>query len=301
MPSSIPESGTDRPVSEPSFIAEALSKLLRNRTAIAGLAVVTFFCVLAVTASVIAPHDPYEQSLYDRLKPPFWAEGGTLSNPLGTDDFGRDIFSRIIYGSRISLLIGIISVSISLVFGVVLGSLAGFYRGWADSIIMRLMDIMLAFPAILLAIVVVAILGPTLQNAMIAVGIVYIPHYARIIRASVLAEIELDYVAAARCIGVGNFRMIVSHILPNCLAPLIVQATLGFASAIIQAAGLSFLGLGAQPPLPEWGAMLSGAQHLIIRAWWVLTFPGIAILLTVLGFNLLGDGLRDALDPRLRD
>jgi peptide/nickel transport system permease protein/dipeptide transport system permease protein len=220
---------------------------------------------------------------------------------LGTDDFGRDLLSRLIHGARISMLVGVVSVSISLFFGTIAGAVAGFYRGWVDVIIMRVMDILLAFPSILLAIVIVAFLGPSLENAMIAIGIVSIPRYARIVRGSVLEEYSKDYVQAARALGASDFRLIFQHILPNCLAPLIVQTTLGFASAILEAAALSFLGLGAQPPTPEWGAMLAGGRALILRAWWVVTFPGITILLAVLGFNLLGDGLRDALDPRLRD
>ncbi|MCX5878424.1 MAG: ABC transporter permease, partial [Deltaproteobacteria bacterium] len=222
-------------------------------------------------------------------------------NWLGTDDLGRDILSRLIYGARVSLTLGVVSVGLALTLGTLLGALAGFYKGWLDNLIMRFMDIILAFPHILLAIVIVAYLGPGLRNAMIAIGIINIPRFARIVRASVMDECGKDYVTAARAVGAKDRRIIFNAILPNCLAPMIVQASLGFGAAILDAAGLSFLGLGAQPPIPEWGAMIAEGRAMILRAWWVMTFPGIAILLGVLGFNLLGDGLRDALDPRLRD
>ena len=224
-----------------------------------------------------------------------------MKNILGTDDLGRDILSRIIYGARVSLMVGVVSVGIALIFGSLLGAVAGYYKGWFDSIIMRFMDILLAFPHILLAIVIVAYLGPGLRNAMMAIGIISIPRFARIVRASVMEEFEKDYVTAAKAVGATNGRILFNAICPNCLAPIIVQASLGFGAAILDAAGLSFLGLGAQPPTPEWGAMIAMGRSLILRAWWVMTIPGIAIMLAVLGFNLLGDGLRDALDPRLRD
>jgi peptide/nickel transport system permease protein/dipeptide transport system permease protein len=197
--------------------------------------------------------------------------------------------------------VGVVSVGIALFFGSLLGAVAGYFKGWLDSIIMRFMDILLAFPHILLAIVIVAYLGPKLRNAMMAIGIITIPRFARIVRASVLEELEKDYVTAARAVGATNLRILFNAIFPNCLAPIIVQASLGFGSAILDAAGLSFLGLGAQPPTPEWGAMIAQGRSMILRAWWVMTLPGIALFLGVLGFNLLGDGLRDALDPRLRD
>jgi peptide/nickel transport system permease protein/dipeptide transport system permease protein len=280
---------------------EAISRLRKNKTGMAGLLVICFFLCMAVFAPLLAPHDPYEQSLYSRLKPPVVLGEGKWDHPLGTDDFGRDLLSRIIYGSRITMIIGAVSVSISLFFGTVAGSVAGFYRGILDNVIMRFMDLLLAFPSILLAIVIVAFLGPNLRNAMIAIGVVSIPRYARIVRGSVLEEYAKDYVQAARALGASDSRLIFIHILPNCLAPLIVQTTLGFASAILEAAFLGFVGMGAQPPSPEWGAMLANGRALILRAWWAVTFPGIFILLAVLGFNLLGDGLRDVLDPRLRD
>jgi ABC-type dipeptide/oligopeptide/nickel transport system permease subunit len=266
-----------------------------------GLIIITIFVFLAIFAPLVSPHDPVENALYDQLKPPMWEEGGSARNVLGTDDLGRDMMSRLIYGARVSLMVGLVSVGIAVFLGTLFGAMAGYFRGWPDNIIMRIMDIILAFPGILLAIVIVAYLGPGLRNAMIAIGVISIPRFARIVRASVLEENEKDYVLAARAVGARNSRIIFNTVLPNCLAPIIVQASLGFGSAILDAAGLSFLGLGAQPPIPEWGAMIAMGRSMILRAWWVMTFPGIAILLGVLGFNLLGDGLRDALDPRLRD
>ena len=280
---------------------DQIEKLFKNRTGVAGLIITIFFALTAILAPVISPHDPDEISLYDQLKPPMWNEGGSTKNLLGTDDLGRDMLSRLIYGARVSLVLGIVSVGIALVCGSTLGALAGYYKGWPDNLIMRIMDIILAFPYTLLAIVIVAYLGPGLRNAMMAIGIINIPRFARIIRASVMEEYEKDYVTATRAVGASNRRIIFNAIIPNCLAPMIVQASLGFGAAILDAAGLSFLGLGAQPPLSEWGAMIAQGRSMILRAWWVMTFPGIAILLAVFGFNLLGDGLRDALDPRLRD
>jgi peptide/nickel transport system permease protein/dipeptide transport system permease protein len=280
---------------------DQLSQLWRNKTAVLGLVIITIFILSAILAPYLTPHDPIETSLYDQLKPPVWHETGTWKNILGTDDLGRDILSRLIYGARVSLLVAVISVGLAFLCGTLLGCISGYYKGFRDSIIMRFMDIILAFPYILLAIVVVAYLGPSLQNAMIAIAITYVPRFARIVRGSVLEECEKDYVSAARAIGARDFRIIFIAILPNCLGPLIVQTTLGFASAILDMAALSFLGLGAQPPTPEWGAMIAKSRALILRASWVMTFPGLAILFAVLGFNLFGDGLRDALDPRLRD
>ncbi len=282
-------------------LAEALLRLRKNKIAVAGLIIICGFLIMALFAPLIAPHDPLEQSLYDKLKPPFWYAEGDWRYPLGTDDFGRDLLSRIIHGARISMIVGVVAVAIALFFGTLAGAAAGFYGGRVDNLIMRLMDILLAFPPILLAIVIVAFMGPSLRNAMVAIGVVNIPRYARLVRGSVMEEYSKDYVQGARALGARDPRLIFVHILPNCLAPLIVQTTLGFASAILEAAALSFLGLGAQPPTPEWGAMLANGRALILRAWWAVTFPGIMILLAVLGFNLLGDGLRDALDPRLRE
>jgi peptide/nickel transport system permease protein len=280
---------------------QQLGQLWRNKTAVAGLIIITIFVLTAIFAPALSPHNPVETSLYDQLKPPVWHETGTWKNILGTDDLGRDILSRLIFGARISLLVAVVSVGLAFALGTLLGCISGYYKGWKDSLIMRIMDILLAFPYILLAIVIVAYLGPSLRNAMIAIGITYVPRFARIVRGSVLEECEKDYVVAARAIGAKDWRIIFVAILPNCLGPLIVQTTLGFASAILDAAALSFLSLGAQPPTPEWGAMIAQSRALILRASWVMTFPGLAILFAVLGFNLLGDGLRDALDPRLRD
>ena len=282
-------------------LLDQLGQLWRNKTSVAGLIVVAGFVLAAIFAPSLSPHDPVETALYDQLKPPAWKDGGSDKNILGTDDLGRDIFSRIIYGARVSLTVAVVSVGLAFVLGTLLGSISGYYKGALDNVIMRIMDIILAFPYLLLAIVVVAFLGPSLQNAMIAIGITYVPRFARIVRGSVLEEYEKDYVMAAKAVGARDWRIIFIAILPNCLGPLIVLTTLSFASAILDAAALSFLGLGAQPPTPEWGAMIASSRSLILRASWVMTFPGIAILFAVLGFNLLGDGLRDALDPRLRD
>lgn len=265
-----------------------------------GLLIVIVLVLCAIFAPLIAPFDPNEQNLAIRLLPPIYENGSNSAYILGTDDFGRDLLSRIIYGARVSIMIGFISVVISLAFGLILGILAGYYGGLLDLIIMRIVDIMLAIPAILLAIVIVAILGPSLYNAMIAIGIVGIPTYARIIRASVLSEKEKEYVIASRINGSSDLRLMLIVILPNCLSPIIVQSTMGFASAVLEAAGLSFLGLGAQPPLAEWGAMLSNSLQYITTAPWMILYPGLAIFLTVLGFNLIGDALTDALDPKLR-
>jgi len=280
---------------------DQIDQLWRNKTAVVGLIIVVAFVLVGIAAPWISPHDPVDASLYDQLKPPMWSAGGSAKHVLGTDDLGRDILSRILFGARVSLLVATVSVGIAFCVGVILGAVSGFYKGTVDNLIMRSMDILLSFPHILLAIVMVAYLGPSLRNAMIAIGIIYIPRYARIVRGSVLEECEKDYVTASRAIGARNLRIIFISILPNCMGPLIVQTTLGFASAILDAAALSFLGLGAQPPTPEWGAMIAGGRSMILRAWWVMTMPGIAILIAVLGFNLFGDGLRDALDPRLRD
>ena len=282
-------------------ILEFYKQFKKNKTALIGLYIVAILIGCALFAPIIAPYDPLIQNLEDRLIPPFWTEGGSFAHILGTDDFGRDLLSRIIYGARISLMIGVISVSISLFFGLLMGASVGYFGGKVDIIIMRIVDIMLSIPAILLAIVIVSILGPDLFNAMIAIGIVGIPTFARIVRGSVLAEKEKEYVIASRINGSSNFRLITKVILPNCTTPIIVQATMGFASAVLEAAGLSFLGLGAQPPTPEWGAMLADSLQFITSAYWMIVFPGIAIFLTVMGFNLVGDGLMDVLDPKMKD
>lgn len=282
------------------MLAEFWSYFSENRGAVIGLFFFIGVVLVAVFAGFIAPHAPNEQYRDALLQPPFWQAGGSLKFPLGTDAIGRDLLSRLIYGSQYSLFIGCIVVSLSLVVGVVLGLLAGFFRGRVDTFIMRIMDIVLAFPSLLLALVLVAVLGPSLINAMIAIAIVQQPHYVRLTRAAVLSVMTKDYVTAARVIGVRPLRLMFVTILPNCMAPLIVQAALSFSTAILDAAALGFLGMGAQPPTPEWGTMLAEAREFILRAWWVVTFPGVAILTTVLAINLMGDGLRDALDPKLK-
>ncbi|MEP0232204.1 ABC transporter permease subunit [Roseibium sp.] len=272
----------------------------QNKGAVLGLAVFVLLVLVAVFAPLVAPHDPDVQYRDSFLVPPVWLEGGKAAFLLGTDAVGRDILSRLIFGARFSLFIGIVVVTIALVGGIVIGLVAGYMRGFVDTFIMRVMDIILAFPSLLLALVLVAILGPGLMNAMIAIAIVLQPHFVRLTRAAVLAERSRDYVVAAKVAGAGHFRLMFKTILPNCLAPLIVQATLSFSNAILDAAALGFLGMGAQPPTPEWGTMLAEAREFILRAWWVVTFPGLAILITVLAINLVGDGLRDALDPKLK-
>ncbi|WP_243369531.1 ABC transporter permease subunit [Microvirga solisilvae] len=271
-----------------------------NHGAVAGLFVILFVVLLAIFADVVAPHSPYITDTTIALKPPFWQEGGSISYPLGTDPIGRDMLSRLIYGARLSLLIGIMVVTVSILVGTVLGLVAGYVRGVTEIAIMRVMDIILTLPSLLLAIVIVAILGPGLINSMTAVALVILPHYVRLARAAVITEVSKDYVMAARVSGAGPLRLMFKEVLPNCTAPLIVQASLGISTAILDAAALGFLGLGAQPPAPEWGTMLADAREFVLRAWWVVTFPGLAILITVLAFNLLGDGLRDALDPKLK-
>ena len=287
-------------VAPPHPLREFWTYFSANRGAVAGLIVIGLVLFCALFAPLIAPHDPNLTNNAVFLKPPFWQEGGSLSYPLGTDAIGRDILSRLLYGARLSLVIGIAVVALAIVVGIVLGLIAGFFKGIADIAIMRLMDILMTMPSLLLAIVIVAILGPGLMNAMLAVAIVVLPHYVRITRAAVIAESSKDYVVAAQVSGAQTARLMFSEILPNCAAPLIVQATLGVSTAILDAAALGFLGLGAQPPTPEWGTMLADAREFVLRAWWVVTFPGLAILITVLAFNLLGDGLRDALDPKLK-
>ncbi|WP_321344147.1 ABC transporter permease subunit [Breoghania sp.] len=271
-----------------------------NRGAVAGLFFFLAIIVIALFASYVAPHGASVQYRDALLVPPSWTDGGDPRFLLGTDAVGRDILSRLIYGSRYSLFIGCVVVSIALIAGICFGLLAGAMRGWVDTLIMRVMDIILSFPSLLLALVLVAILGPSLTNAMIAIAIVQQPHYVRLTRAAVMSEMSRDYVTAARVSGVKGLRLMLVTVLPNCMAPLIVQAALSFSTAILDAAALGFLGVGAQPPTPEWGTMLAEAREFILRAWWVVTFPGIAILLTVLAINLFGDGLRDALDPKLK-
>jgi dipeptide transport system permease protein len=272
----------------------------RNKGAVIGLAYIVLMFVIAIGAGVIAPHGPAEQFREALLRPPVWMEGGSWQFILGTDDVGRDIMTRLMYGARLSLLVGCLVVTLSLIFGVILGLLSGYIGGLVDVIIMRLVDIMLALPSLLLALVLVAIFGPSIVNASLALTFVALPHYVRLTRAAVLGEVNRDYVTASRVAGASAFRQMFVNILPNCLAPLIVQASLGFSNAILDMAALGFLGMGAQPPTPEWGTMLADVLQFAQSAWWVVTFPGFIILLTVLAFNLMGDGLRDALDPKLK-
>ncbi|GAV23077.1 nickel transporter permease [Carboxydothermus pertinax] len=274
---------------------EWVRRLFKNKAAVVGLIIVLLLIFTAIFAPFLAPYDPINDgTLKDRLKAP------SAEHLLGTDKLGRDILSRIIYGARISIEVGVISVGLALIIGTLMGLLSGYYGGFLDSLLMRIVDIIMAFPSILLAIAITSVLGPSLSNAMIAIGIVMVPSFARVVRSTVLSLKEMEFVEAARAVGASDFSILIRHILPNSLAPLIVQGTMSIGTAILDAAGLSFLGLGAQPPTPEWGAMLVDARELLVKAPWVAFFPGLAIMLNVLGFNLLGDGLRDALDPRLK-
>jgi len=284
----------------PHPLAEFWSYFRDNTGAVIGLSIIVVLAMLAILADFVAPYSPILTDNTAFLRPPFWQAGGTLAHPLGTDAIGRDMLSRLIHGTRLSLLIGFAVITLSVLVGTVLGLVAGFFRGTIEIAIMRLMDIILTLPSLLLAIVIVAILGPGVSNALLAVAIVLLPHYVRIARAAVVTETAKDYVTAAKVSGAGSVRLMVKEVLPNCMAPLIVQATLGISTAILDAAALGFLGLGAQPPTPEWGTMLADAREFVLRAWWVVTFPGLMILITVLAFNLFGDGLRDALDPKLK-
>lgn len=282
-------------------------RLFRRRSAVVGMIILGILTFIALTAQWIAPYDPYQvligvEPVQRREKPCIHLLGCPQEKPqhiMGIDGNVRDQFSRILYGARLSLIIGFATVTFAIVIGTVLGAIAGYFGGWLDNIIMRIMDVLLAFPALLLAIAIVTVLGPGLINALIAIGIVSIPAYARVVRASVLSVREMDYVSASRALGGSTFHILFRRILPNALTPLIVQGTLGIASAILDAAALSFLGLGAQPPTPEWGSMLGAERNQIFSAPHLVFFPGLAIMVTVLAFNLLGDGLRDALDPRL--
>lgn len=272
----------------------AWRRFAANRGAVAGALILALFLLTALLAPWLAPYLPTAQRLSIRLSPP------SASHWLGTDDLGRDLLSRLVYGTRVSLRVGAISVAVALGCGTALGVLAGYVGGRVDEGVMRCLDVLLAFPSTLLAILIVAVLGPGLDNAIMAIALVNIPVYARLVRASVLAVKHQEFIEAARAVGASHFRVVTSHVLPNCLTPITVQATLGIGTAILETAGLSFLGLGAQPPTPEWGTMLNDARPYLRDAWWVITFPGLAIIATVLGFNLLGDGLRDLLDPQGR-
>lgn len=288
------DTAASRPRVRGGELAELWRRLRRNRAAVVGAAVVGLFVALAFLAPWIVPYDPVGGTLQDRLQSP------SLAHWLGTDELGRDLLSRILYGARISLQIQVVSVLLALAVGVCLGAVGGYLGGWLDNVIMRCMDVLLAFPSIFLALAIIAALGTGLFNLMLAAGISSVPAFARIIRASILSLKEREFVEAARALGGGSRRIMFRHLLPNCLAPLIVQSTLRMATVLLTASGLSFLGLGVQPPTPEWGAMLSNARSYLIVAPHVATIPGLAIMVVVVGFNLFGDGLRDTLDPRLR-
>lgn len=272
----------------------SLRGICKSRLALFGLLITGLLIFVAILAPLIAPYSPTKMSLRERLSPP------SASHLFGTDDAGRDILSRVIYGSRITLRICIIVVGLTLGIGTLLGILSGYIGGWVDELIMRLNDVFLAFPALILAMAIAAALGPSLQNAIIAMVVIWWPRYARVSRGQVLAIREIDYVTSARALGASPVRIMIRHILPNCISPIVVQATLDLGEVVLTAATLSFIGFGAQPPVPEWGAMISVGRNFIRDYWWYPTFPGLAILLTVMGFNLLGDAVRDVLDPRLR-
>jgi dipeptide transport system permease protein len=276
------------------------SAFSENRGAVIGLVVVVFICLIALFAPLLAPYDPLEQFKGATKLPPFWAAKADPRFILGTDAVGRDMLSRLMYGARISLLIGLSVMIVSMLVGIALGLAAAWFGGIVDVIIIRVMDLIMAIPSLVLAILIIAVIGPSFVNTIIAITIVYMPRYVRLLRASALAELSKDYVTAAKVAGVKPLRLMFVTVLPNCLAPLIVQAALGISDAILEAAGLGFLGLGAQPPMPEWGAMLANTRDLMISHPWVMALPGLCILITVMAINLMGDGLRDALDPRLR-
>jgi dipeptide transport system permease protein len=271
-----------------------------NKGAVGGMVVLIIVALAAIFADFIAPHPPLEQFRDAVRAPPAWEDGGTRRFLLGTDGLGRDMLSRIIYGARVSLFIGLTVMCVSFVLGVLLGLVAAFSNPWVDVVISRAMDLIMAVPGLVLAILIVAVLGPSLTNTIIAVTVVFLPRYVRLVRASALSELSKDYVIAARVIGVSKLRLMFATVLPNCLAPLIVQSALGVSEAILEAAALGFLGLGAQPPTPEWGAMLADAREFIRSNPWIVTLPGLAILVTVVSINLMGDGLRDALDPKMQ-
>lgn len=272
-----------------------VARFFRRPEATLGTIVIATLLACAAFAPLLAPYDPYEQNIRSRLQPP------SAEHLLGTDEFGRDVLSRLIYGSRLTLAVGAISVGIALVIGTTLGLLAGYFRGWVDTLISGLTDVLLSFPSFLLALGVIAVLGPSLQNAMIAVGVRGIPIFTRLMRGEALALSTRDYVQASQAMGASSPRVLLRHVLPNAFPSLLVLVTLQFPAAVLTAAGLSFLGLGAQPPSPEWGAQLVSARVYIRRAAWLVNYPGLAILITVLGFNLLGNAIRDVLDPRQRN
>ena len=295
-----PADESARVLAQPSPLAAFWSAFRENRGAVFGLSVVVTVVLTAVFANLIAPYSPIEQFRDAVRAPPVWQSGGSWRFVLGTDGDGHDMLSRLIYGARVSLFIGVCVMSVSFVIGVCLGLISAFAGSVVDVVITRVMDLIMAVPSLVLAILVVAILGPSLLNTIVAVTIVYLPRYVRLVRASALGELNTDYVTAARVVGVGPLRLMFSTVLPTGLAPLIVQAALGVSDAILEAAGLGFLGLGAQPPTPEWGSMLADSREFIRSDPWIVTLPGLAILITVVAINLTGDGLRDALDPKMR-
>ena len=286
--------GIDAEFQSSSFVLDTWKRFRKSWGALVGAAIISLILLAAIFAPVIARSDPLAQNFAAQTLPP------SVAHPMGTDKLGRDIFSRVVYGARISIRIGFVAVGLAITVGTLIGVIAGYSGGRLDSLLMSAMDVMLAFPPIILAIAITTILGPSINNLMLAVGIVYIPQYARLARSSVLSVKELEYIEAARALGTSTLRILARHVVPNILAPLLVQATLGIATAELEAAGLSYLGLGARPPAPEWGAMLNDARDFWIGAPWALIFPGLAITTIVLGFNLLGDGLRDALDVQQR-
>lgn len=284
----------------PSPFKEFWQGFSHNKGAVAGLVFMSIVAFCALFAPWIAPYDPIFQFRDHFLTPPAWVAGGSSQFLLGTDELGRDILSRLIYGAQLSLLIGFVSVVLALVPGVIMGLLAAFFPKALGTLIMRLMDVMMALPSLLLAVAIMAILGPGLINAMIAISVVSLPAYVRLTRASAMTELNRDYVTASRVAGAGLLRLMFVTVLPNCMAPLIVHATMSFSAAILEIAALGFLGLGVQPPTPEWGTMLASARDYMTSAWWVVTLPGLTILVSVLSINLMGDGLRDALDPKMK-
>ena len=301
----VPVLSPDRTFERRSPSVEALRRFLRHRSTQAGLVILAILVLTAIFAPFIAPYNPIVplENVTRRSAPCIHLLGCPADQPehlMGIDSNNRDLFSRVVFGSRLSLEIGVSTISMAIILGGLLGAISGFFGGWVDNLIMRAMDILMAFPALLLAIAIVTVLGEGLINALLAIAIVSIPGYARVVRSSVLAVRGLDYVTASRALGASNLRLIFTRIMPNSLTPLIVQGTLGLASAILNAAALSFLGLGAQPPTPEWGLMLGSESNSVFNAPHLVFFPGLAIMITVLSFNLIGDGLRDALDPRLR-
>jgi dipeptide transport system permease protein len=272
----------------------------QNRGAVAGLGVVCAVVLMGVFADFITPYSPIEQ-YRDAVKlPPFWVEGGSYGHPLGTDPLGRDTLARLLYGSRLSILIGLSVMLVSAIIGVLLGLASAYLGGLFDVIVQRIMDLIMSIPDLVLAIMIIAVIGPNLTNTIVAITIVFLPRYVRLVRNTALVEMSKDYFTASKVAGLGPIRLMLKSVLPNCMAPLIVQAALGVSDAILEAASLGFLGLGAQPPTPEWGSMLADSRDLISSNPWVMAMPGLAILITVLAINLMGDGLRDALDPRLR-